>query len=72
MMMSVEKSVEWLAGETDVFEETLPQCRFIHHKSHMTDLGRRGGQPATNSRATVRLIVQPAPRVLRTYVRNSI
>jgi hypothetical protein len=36
MMMSVEQSVEWLAGETEVLRASLPQCRFVHHKSRMT------------------------------------
>jgi hypothetical protein len=35
--MDMEQSVEWeLAGETKVHEEKLPQCHFVHHKSHMT------------------------------------
>jgi hypothetical protein len=38
----IEKLVERLAGETEVFGENLPQCRFVHHKSHML-LGREPG-----------------------------
>jgi hypothetical protein len=43
MMMSVEQSVELVAEETDVLGENLPQCRFVHHKSHMTWPGLEPG-----------------------------
>jgi hypothetical protein len=35
MMMSVEHSMEWVAKETEVLRENLPQYRFVLHKSHM-------------------------------------
>jgi hypothetical protein len=38
-MMSMEQSVEWLLGETEVLRENLSQCYFAHHKSHMTSPG---------------------------------
>jgi hypothetical protein len=43
----MQKLVEWLAEETEVLGENLPQCRFVHHKPHANP-GRRGGKPATN------------------------
>jgi hypothetical protein len=43
--MIVEKQMEYrLAGETEVLGENLPQCRFVHYKSHMLS-GREPGPP---------------------------
>jgi hypothetical protein len=42
--MMMEKSVELLAGKTEVLGENLPQCRFVHHKLHMLP-GREPGPP---------------------------
>jgi hypothetical protein len=35
VIMMMAKLVEWLAEETEVLGENLPQCRFVHHKPHM-------------------------------------
>jgi hypothetical protein len=42
--MMMEILVELLTGETEVLEENLSQCRFVHHKLHMLP-GREPGPP---------------------------
>jgi hypothetical protein len=42
--MRAEKSVGWLTAETEVLGENLPQCHFVHHKSHVT-WRRSGSEP---------------------------
>jgi hypothetical protein len=42
VIMMMEKSVEWLAGETEVLGENLAQCRFVHHKTHMLPVREPG------------------------------
>jgi hypothetical protein len=42
VIMIMEKSVEWLEGETEVPGENLPQCRFVHHKPHMLPVREPG------------------------------
>jgi hypothetical protein len=45
MMMGVEQSAEWLPRETEVFEENLHHCHFVHHQSHMTWPRLKPGPP---------------------------
>jgi hypothetical protein len=40
--------MECFAGETEVLGESLPQCRVVHHKSHVTRPGPKPGPPATD------------------------
>jgi hypothetical protein len=51
IMMIVEQSVEWLAGETEILGKNLLQCHFSTTNTTWPDLGphsgRRVGKPAT-------------------------
>jgi hypothetical protein len=51
VIMRMDNLMEWwLAGETEVLGENLPQCHFVHHRTYMTwpvaNPDRRGGKPA--------------------------
>jgi hypothetical protein len=51
VIMMMEKMVKWLAGQTDVLGENLPQCRLpTTNRTFGPDAnpGRRGGKPATD------------------------
>jgi hypothetical protein len=45
MTVNMEQSVEKLARETEVLGGNLPQCRFLHRKSHGTSPGLELGLP---------------------------
>jgi hypothetical protein len=45
----MEQLVEWeLAGETKAHKVNLRKCHVFHHKSLVSNPGRRIGKPATN------------------------
>jgi hypothetical protein len=66
VIMMMEKLVEWLAGETEVLLENLPQYRFVHHKPHMLP-GREPGPPRWKP-ATNRLSYGTACRIFVTKI----
>jgi hypothetical protein len=45
VIVRMENLVEWMAGETEVLEENLPQRQFVHHKSHLTRPELEPGPP---------------------------
>jgi hypothetical protein len=57
----LEQLVGWLAGETEVLGENLPQRHFVHHKSQMT---RPGLEPRTAAVGSQRLTAWAMARPL--------
>jgi hypothetical protein len=73
----MEKLVEsWLAGESEVLGENLPQCHFVRQKPHMfcseANPGRRGGNPATNrlNYGMALMVMMMMMMMMMTYLRS--
>jgi hypothetical protein len=52
--MMMKKLVKWLAGETKVLGENVPQFRFVHHKTHMRTQAAAVGSQRLTALATAR------------------
>jgi hypothetical protein len=59
VIMMMEKLVEWLAGETEVLGENLPQWRFVQHKPHMPARTRTWAAAVGSQRLTAWAMAQP-------------
>jgi hypothetical protein len=60
VIMMMEKLVEWwLAGETEVLGENLPQCHFVHHKPHMPARTRTRAIAVGSQRLTAWAMARP-------------
>jgi hypothetical protein len=59
-VIMMEKLVEWwLAGETEVLGENLPQWRFVHHKLHMPAWTRTPAAAVGSQRLTAWATARP-------------
>jgi hypothetical protein len=59
MVISVKQSKEYLTYGTEVLGENLHQCRFVHHKSHITTKARTWAAEVGNWRLVAWVMVWP-------------
>jgi hypothetical protein len=64
VIMIMGKSVEWLAGETEVLGENLPQCRFVHQNKPIELLSLVSFDSCPMFRPTFRTIFRQSHRIL--------
>jgi hypothetical protein len=70
VIMIMDKLVEWLAGETEVLGENLPQCRFVHHKPHMPARSRTRAAAVGSQRLTAWATARPTQPLTEMNTRN--
>jgi hypothetical protein len=68
VIMMMEKSVEWLAGEIEVLGENLSQWRFVHHKPYMPARTRTRAAAMETQRLTAWATARPGDTCYYTFL----